>query len=214
MAKETLAEAQKRALDLQYQLDDASKRIAALTTDLTQANERADGEAKARQEAEQLVDERDAEIRQLGSSLRAYKGSATKARTEAGILKRELSPKARPIGAMNPPRGEEEAAERRAALEAAFQGPTEIVFSDGRREIRELAPLIVTGDAWLATPHHRELNADPILEPVACERQELTLGGFALLNEAGEQVGYCPLPTPIVIGRTQRMRMPRGSIRF
>jgi hypothetical protein len=88
------------------------------------------------------------------------------------------------------------------------------VFSDGRREIRELAPLIITGDAWRDTPNGRVLNAEIDLEPGDCQRETMELRGFALLNEAGEQVGYCALPDAITIGRNQHFRLPHNTIRF
>lgn len=212
--KPTNAELQELLTDATNRAAAAEARVAQLTSDLSSANERADQERKGREEAERSLDAAREELRQANNSLKAYKGSATRARTEALILKRELSPEVRPIGAMKPARSDDEAAKRKADLEAAFAGgPTEIVFSDGRREIREIAALIVDANAWLQTPHHRELNDDPILEP-AGERQQVELAGFALLNEAGEQVGWCPLPSPLAIGRGHKMRIPRGSIRF
>lgn len=214
MGKPTIAELQEQLTEMTTRATTAESRVSTLTTDLASANERADLENKRRQEADGSLTLLEETNRQLQSSLKAYKGSATKARNEATILKAELSPVSRPIGAMKPPRGDEEAEARRVALEAAFaQGPTEIVFSDGRREIRELAPLLCDGNAWEQTPHHRELNDNPILEPVG-ERQQVELAGFGLLNEAGEQVGYCPLPTPVIILRAQKMRIPKGSIHF
>lgn len=205
--QQQLTEATKRATD-------AEARVAALTTDLATANERADQAAKTVAEHGAKIDEQSAEIRQLSSSLRAYKGSATRALNQITILKAELSPESRKVGAMRPARDDDEAAARREALDAAFaMGPTQIVFSDGRREIREIAPLIVDGGAWLQTPHHRELNSDPTIEVVG-ERQQVELAGFGLLNEAGEQVGYCELPSKIAIGRGQHMRLPLGMVRF
>jgi hypothetical protein len=95
---------------------------------------------------------------------------------------------------MKPPRNDDEAADRAAELEAAFaQDTTELVFSDGKREIRELAPLTITGDAWRETPHGRVLNHEPLLEPGDCTREQMILRGFGLLNEAGDQVAYAPL---------------------
>lgn len=214
MPDPTKPELQQMLADMTTRATAAETRVATLTSDLASANERADKEAEARKEADQRSGQLEKDNRELASSLRAYKGSATKLRREATILKGELSPQSRPIGAMKPARDDEEAAVRQQALEAAFAlGPTTIVFSDGKREIREIAPLVCDGNAWSVTPHHRELDADPILEPVG-ERAEVELRGFALLSDAGEQVGWCPLPTPITIGRAQRMRIPRGSIRF
>jgi hypothetical protein len=57
-----------------------------------------------------------------------------------------------------------------------------------QREIRELAPRVITGDAWRVTPSGRVLNHEPILEPGDCQREQMSLRGFALLNEAGDQV--------------------------
>lgn len=194
--------------------DAAEKRVETLSTDLATAAERADAEAKARQDAEKALDAARGEIADLGKSLRAYKGSATRARAEALVLKRERSPEARPIGAMKPPRSEEEAAARAAALEAAFaDGPVELVFSDGKREIRELAPLVVDALAWQQTPHGRVLNHEPVLEPVG-PRAEMKLAGFGLLDEAGTQVAYHALPEAITILSGQRMQIPKGCIRF
>jgi hypothetical protein len=131
------------------------------------------------------------------------------------VLKPQIVARARPIGAMKPPKTEEQAADRAAALEAAFAaGPTELVFSDGKREIRELAPLTVTGDGWRETPNGRALNHEPLLEPGDCQRQQMDLRGFGLLNEAGDQVGYCALPDRSVIGRNQRFQLPLNTIRF
>lgn len=203
-----LAEAIKRA-------DAADTRVATLTSDLASANERADDQAAKRQDAEKAGNEAAIEIGTLKSQLRAYKGSATKARKEVTVLKAELSPEARPIGAMKPPRGDDEALLRQNALDHAFaNGPTTIVFSDGKRELRELAPLIVDAGAWLVTPHGRVLDHEPILEPGECPRRELPVAGFALLDEAGDQVAYSCLPERIIVASGTRMMIPKGSIRF
>jgi hypothetical protein len=206
--QDQLAEMTKRATD-------AEARGSKLAADLEKAIERGDKEAKARKELAIAHETLQTEHRTLSASLKAYKGSATKARSEVTVLKKQISPETRKIGAMRPPRTEEEAAERAAALEAAFAGDTtELVYSDGKREIRELAPLTITGDAWRETPHGRVLNHEAVLEPGDCQRQEMTLAGFALLNEAGDQVGYCALPDPILIGRNQRFQLPHNTIRF
>jgi hypothetical protein len=203
-----LAEMTKRATD-------AEARTASLTTDLATANERADQEAKARQEVGLDLDRSQQELRELRASLKAFKGSATKAKNEITVLKKQLSPEARKLGAMKPAKSPEEAAARAEALEAAFAADTtELVFSDGQREIRELAPRVITGDAWRVTPSGRVLNHEPILEPGDCQREQVSLRGFALLDEAGEQVAYSALPDAIVIGRNQQFLLPHNTIRF
>jgi hypothetical protein len=201
--------------DMTKRATDAEARVATMTADLAAANERADEQAKERQEADSHADALAEELRAANASLKAFKGSATKLRNQVTILKRDLSPEARPIGAMKPPKSEEQAAERASALAAAFANDTsELVFSDGRREIRELAPLIITGDAWRDTPSGRVLNAEIDLEPGDCQRETMDLRGFALLDEAGDQVGYCALPDTIAIGRNQHFRLPHNTIRF
>ncbi len=215
MANEpTKTDLQTMLTDMTTRATGAETRVAQLTADVASANERADKAAQAVAEQSARIEELETENRELANSLKAYKGSATRARQQVTVLKRELSPQSRPIGALKAARNDEEAAKRLEALEAAFAlGPTEILFSDGKRESRELAPLATTLSAWRQTPHHRELDEDIILEPIG-EKQQVELVGFALLSEAGEQVGWCALPSPIVIGRSQRMRIPKGSIRF
>lgn len=194
---------------------DAQARVETLTTDLAQANERADKYAKGYADRGGEIDVLSEALRSASASLKAYKGSATKAKGAIEVLKKQLSPEARPIGAMKPAKTEEDASQRTAELEAAFGADTtELVFSDGRREIRELAPRIITGDAWRITPQGRVLNFEVDLEPGDCQRETMELAGFALLNEAGDQVGYCALPDRIPIGRNQRFQLPHNMIRF
>jgi hypothetical protein len=209
--------------ELADQLTEMTSRATAAedrAKELTAAHEKAIGERdtarKGYAERGRQIDALEREKRELAGQLRAYKGSATKARDQVTVLKARLSPEHRAIGAMKPPKTEEEKAARAEALEAAFaMGPTQIVFSDGKREIRELAPLVVTGlAAWRELPNGRTLNDEPMLEPGDCQRQQLHLAGFGLLNEAGEQVAYCALPDPIVISRNQRVMLPRNTIRF
>lgn len=209
------AELTAQVAEITTRVETAEARVATLADDLTQANARADGEATRRQEAEKLSDTLTAEVATLMSSLRAYKGSATKARNEVVVLKAELSPEARVIGAMKPARSDEEALLRQNRLDHAFaNGLTQILFSDGKRELRELAPLIVDAGAWLVTPHGRVLDHEPLLEPGDCPRGELPIAGFALLDEAGEQVAYHALPERIVVASGTRVQIPRGCIRF
>lgn len=211
----TNAQLIKQLAEMTARAETAEKRVETLTTDLTGAGERADRERDGRQAAEKELDTARGEVAELGKQLRAYKGSATKARNEITVLKANLSPEARPIGAMKPAKAAGDEAARTAALEDAFaNGPTQIVFSNGRREIRALAPLIVNADAWQQTPHDRVLNYEPLLEIAGETVAEVEIAGFGLLNEAGDQVAYHALPTPIAILAGQRMQLPKGCIRF
>lgn len=216
MANEpTKAELQERLAASEKLTTDLEARVARLTTDLTTANERGDQERQRAGTAEARVTELEAETRKLAGSLKAYKGSATKLRAEAEVLKRDLSPEARSVGAPKPPKNDEEAADRAARLEAALRdGPVELVFSDGRREIRELAPLLVTGDAWRVTPRGRVLEAMPMLEPGTIAKPELRVAGIGLLNGDGEQVGWRKLPETILVASGTRVQLPKGTILF
>lgn len=210
----TNAELTAQVAELTKRATDAEDRAGKVTADLENS---ATALAEARKTiAEQAseIETVNVELRTVTASLKAYKGSATKAQRAVTVLKKQLSPEARRIGAMKPVKSEEQAAEREALLEAAFASDTtELVYSDGQREIRELAPLTITGDAWRVTPQGRVLVYEPELEPGDCSRQEMVLRGFALLNEAGDQVGWCP-HDPVTIGRNQRVKLAANSIRF
>jgi hypothetical protein len=88
------------------------------------------------------------------------------------------------------------------------------VFSDGSREIRELAPLTITGDAWRETPHGRVLNHEPLLEPGDCTRQDGACAGSRCSMRPATRSAIAPLPDPILIGRNQRFQLPHNTIRF
>lgn len=187
-------------LDLEHATVLGQRDAAALkVTELTAANA---------SQAEQL--------RVLGNSLRAHKGSATKARNEAEVLKRVLSPVSRPIGLAAP--GTLTDAERhraRVAFEDALrEGPVELVFSDGKREIREIAPLAVAGDAWREDARGFTLKHEPLLEPGEMAKPEVTIAGVAALNEAGEQVGWQRWVEPVKVPRNGRVQLTAGHIRF
>jgi hypothetical protein len=215
MAKPTIAELQEQLTEMTKRATRAEGSVDNLKTKLEEVDALAIAKSSECGQLRQQVGALTKELRSTKASLAAYKGSATKAQGTIAVLKKHLSPQPRPIGAPRPARSEEEAAARASALELALAaGTAEIVFSDGRREIRELAPLIVTGDAWRDTPQGRVLNAEVDLEPGDCARETMELCGFGLLNEAGDQVGYCPLPDMIRISRNQHVRLSHNTIRF
>jgi len=207
---------------LQEQLETVSKeRDKAIDVAATQgeradkAEDRLGDEIARRKEAEGEAKRLAEENRGLSGSLRAYKGSATKARDQVLVLKANLSPEARPIGRLPKPKSDAEAANRRERLSVAMRaGPTQLVFSDGKREIRELAPLIIGMDAWWRTGRGETLNAEPILEPGPTTKAHFELAGFGLLDGAGEQIGWCELLEPIVVPSNSKVQIPRGSIVF
>lgn len=214
MAEATKADLLVQIEELTKRATSAEQRCGQLTTELAAVTENAAKANKAHAELAEQHETVQIELRDTRSSLKAYKGSATRAKGEATVLRKQLSPETRKLGPMKPARNDQEVADRREALDAALAADTtELVFSDGAREIREIAPLTVTGDAWRTSPHHRVLNHEPLLEPGDCQRQEIVLRGVALLNEAGEQVGWCSIE-PLKMYRNHRYQLPQNSIRF
>lgn len=215
MAEQTKAELQALLTEATKRAEAGEKTIARLTTDLATANERADQASAAAKAAEAKAADLDKANAGLSKSLRAYKGSATKARAEAEVLKAEKSPAMRKIGRMGMPADADGRKELDALIAAALDaGPVSIAFSDGKREIRELAPLIVSGGAWRKTPRGQVLDAEPLLDPGKTDKPELSIAGFGLLNEQGDQIAWHQLPEPIRIAGGTRMKLPRGTIRF
>lgn len=226
MAKVTIAELQaqletatKLGAEMENSAIDASQKLAAVTgqRDAHAAEVKRLNAANASQ-AEQ--------IRTLGGQLRAYKGSATKAKNEVLVLKAAKSPEARLIGALPTAlRGhpgtsfEDAAAAGRAVQRVKFQdalreGPIELVFSDGKREIRELEPLLATGDAWREDARGFTLKFEPLLEPGEMTRPEVTIAGVAALSEAGEQLAWQRWVEPVKVPRNGRVQLTAGHIKF
>lgn len=193
---------------LRVQVSDLEKAVARLTEQAIEAGTNI-VELRAGLAASE------AEAHTLRGQLRAYKGSATKARNEAALLKAGRSPAARRFGPLPAPKDEPELAVRRAAIDSAIAaGPVTIVFSDGRRELLELDPLIVTGDAWRKTARGQILQLKPLFEPGDMARPKVDIAGVALLDEAGEQVGWRQFPETVEVPRNGRVELPIGGIFF
>jgi hypothetical protein len=136
-------------------------------------------------------------------------------KTKLRVARAPKSDKVRAIGVMKAPKNDDEAAERKAAVDAALaDGETHVVFSDGKREIRELAPLVVGGAGWRVTPQGHVLDDEPLLEPGDMIRDSVELHGFGLVDADGRQIAYQQLPQPIMIGRNMRVQLPHNTIRF
>ncbi|MEA3053550.1 MAG: hypothetical protein QOG72_2453 [Sphingomonadales bacterium] len=139
------------------------------------------------------------------ASLRAQKGAATKARQEVAVLRLERSPTPRKIGRRTGLFGKAaepyDPAAARAAIDA---GEVEIVFSDGREEIVELAPVSAAGDAWQRGARGYALRDPILLEPGEIDAPELRVAGFGILA-GGEQIGWRELPDDIVVPRNGRV---------
>lgn len=221
MAKVTIAELQAQletAIGARNELED---RHNAVTADLATVTAQRDQHAGAVMRLTEANAAQAGEIRSLSASLSAFKGSATRARNEALVLKREKSPEARAIPAFakaTADKGATEDVERqraRIAFEDALRaGPIELVFSDGKREIRELAPLAVAGDAWREDARGFTLKFEPLLEPGEMARPEVSIVGVAALDEAGDQLAWQRWVEPVSVPRNGRVQLTAGHIRF
>lgn len=214
MARETIEGLKAQLATVTGERDGHRARITELEADLSAEQGRGQAAAARVRElggqVEALTAERDA----LAKSLRGYKAAGTKARNQIEVLKAEKSPVGRPIG---PLRHEATAAGMRQLLASAVAaGPVTLVFSDGKRELRELNPLIVTGDAWREDPRGMVLKpeAHPLLEPGAMTRPQVSIAGVGLLDEAGDQIAWQQLVEPIVVASNGRVKVPAGTIRF
>lgn len=211
----TNAELQGQVDTLTKERDRLATKVQKLTVERDGAEARLADEKKAKDEAVAALEVAQGENAKIAASLKAYKGSATKARAEALVLKRELSPEPRKLGASRPARDAEELMDREAALLNAFaEGTVELAFSDGKREITELAPLLAETAAFRRDARGMTLDFEPIVEMERGVSPVVTIKGVALVNDAGEQAGWCPLHEPIVVPRGARMQIPRGTIRF
>lgn len=147
----------------------------------------------------------EADLAEARRSLTAQKGAATKARNEAEVLKLERSPKGRKIGRPRALFGKPAVPfDAELARLAIDEGEVEIVFSDGKAEIVELAPIRVGGDAWRRGARGYGLIPSIELEPGEMDAPEVKVAGFGILA-AGEQIGWQELPEPIVVRRNSRV---------
>jgi TolA-binding protein len=154
-------------------------------------------------------------VEELETELADEKAKHRETRHKLRVERADKPAEARRIGAMKPPKNDGEAAARGEALEAAFAAPiAQVVFSDGKRELRDLNPLIVPAHAWRETAQGHILDHEPMLEPGDCIFERIELRGFALLTQDGDQVAYQALPEPMILERNRLYQLPKGTIRF
>lgn len=114
----------------------------------------------------------------------------------------EPSAKPRPLA----PMAEGKALERdalRAAIEDA--GKAEIVFSDGKREIAGLPPVIVSGDVWKDHPLGLMLTEPVDLHGPAIGRGGYAIEGYALVLD-GKPVAFTTRD-PLTVSGGQHVRL-------
>ena len=78
----------------------------------------------------------------------------------------------------------------------------EVVFSDGQREIADLAALAISGDAWKLMSHGLKLNL-PELELIGPQGTSYHLAGYGLFLD-GQQAAWGPCVDPYTIGGGRR----------
>lgn len=187
---------------------DENVRIEGLQEQLAAMTRR----AEAAEEDMAAADER---VATLEAELAAEKAKLKDTKKKLGVERAAKPPEPRKLGVMKPPRNEDEAAARAEALDQAFAAHNvEVAFSDGKREIRELAPLTVPRTSWRETAQGRILDHEPLLEPGDCVFDSLELRGFALVDGDGRQVAYQALPEAMTLKRNHRYQLPRNTIRF
>lgn len=147
------------------------------------------------------------------ASLRAQKGAATKARNTIEAIKEAEKP--RELGPMGLPVEDESDDPDIRVLAAYLPEADEIVlaFSDGREELRGIAPVKVDPGLFRLTRGRLFFDStDLVLTGPGGEGPAPQLAGVALLLD-GEQVAWSPMAKPIDLGPGQSINLA-GNIVF
>jgi len=101
--------------------------------------------------------------------------------------------------------------EARRELDMALEAgaPFTIVPSDGKHALRELERTEISGEAWRRDGTRMRLNLPLVLTP----QGRCTVAGFGLVDAAGKQVAWCPLPEPVPLAAGSETSF-RDSIHF
>jgi hypothetical protein len=187
--------------------------VESLTEELSATREQLETERQARIESEQRAETLESENETLKASLRAHKGQTTRARSEIQRLK---TPRDEPARAAGPMKDDDDAEKRRARIWGALaEGDVKLVFSDGKRELRELGALSIGGDRFADRPGRGlVLDHEPVVEPGEMAKPSVAIAGFALFDAGDKQIAYSELPEPITVPRGGRVLIPANSIRF
>jgi hypothetical protein len=161
----------------------------------------------------------EAELAEAKASLRAVRGHATRARNEAHALRLEKSPERRKCGPLRAPKSDEEAAERAQRIAAAIgEDFVDVVASDGKKELIEIAPVRVDGDAWRRRPDGWLLTLPIEHEPGEMDKPEVRIAGYGLFapstrsGQGSEQIGWRVLPEPITVRANSRVRVENSIV--
>lgn len=163
--------------------------------------------------------ELEAELQATGEALDLARGAETQLREQlAGLTKERdaaerkaakiakgLAPaKPRKIAAMSALSAEE----RVTIGDLVAGGETvSIVFTDGKRELTGIAPIVVSGPAFNVSSNSMMLRDAVDIRSNDVAGKEVTIEALALFDSDGGQLAFKPLPSPIAIapGRTYRL---------
>lgn len=180
--------------------DPAADEIAVLTAERDAALEQRDYWENAATETKALLDTVTAERDALQARL-------DKAAAAPKVTRVPAPAKRRAAGEM---KDDNPAADDLLALIGAAE-VVEVVFSDGKREFTEIAPLLVAGDVWAKVIGGLALRV-PELTVQAPQDGGLPLKGYALLLD-GKQVAWAPRPETLILGGGRQFNL-RDDVLF
>jgi hypothetical protein len=154
---------------------------------------------KALQEAPVVPDPYIAELKQENAELK----KKLEANSSAAKVSRGAKPaKARKIGEVDDQPNAENLLELIAAADTI-----EIAFADGKRELADIAPVVVSGDIWTVSLDRLKLNLpELIVHGPAFGKPAYALAGYGLVLD-GELVAYSKRPDTLMIGANSQMNL-------
>lgn len=140
----------------------------------------------------------EAQVAKLTSERDDAKKAANTARKAASAAKRQLPATPRKVGPLKD--GNPTTAELREML--ADADDVELVFSDGRSELKGIEPRTIAGDAWIDSLNGLKLNGVDLTvygPGVGSTGGAHSLAGYGLLID-GKQVAWAERPAALTIG--------------
>lgn len=137
----------------------------------------------------------------------ALQAALDRAAAAPTVARAAPSAKRRAVGAM---KDDNPAADDLLTLIGAAE-VVEVAFSDGKRELIEVAPLLVAGDVWAKVMGGLALRV-PELTVQALQDDGLPLQGYALLLD-GKQVAWAPRPETLILGGGRQFNL-RDDVLF
>lgn len=195
-------------------LDAANDRIAELEKEvaaLRAALAQADSDVTALDAGKAWIEALEKEVAALRAALSRADADAAALAKKAGKVSQAPKPaKPRAIKPMDPL----DLDDRIALLEDLRDGDWQIAFSDGKREIGGLNPLLVHGGAFVAGHSNTVVLRVPVMLTGAAQGgQAYSLAGYGLIDPAGRQRAWCARYEPLEVPVGSEF-MLRGEISF